>query len=111
MEVLNGRIHLNEEAPLWGVRPAADRLIKSAAEYYKEGLISIVLTGMGRDGAEGIRTTKTFGGYTISEAESSSTIYGMSKAAYETGCVDEVLTLYSIPKRIEELLGGRNIWK
>ncbi len=106
MEVIAGRIHLNEEPPLWGVRPAADRLIKSAAEHYKDGLISIVLTGMGKDGAEGIKVTKAFGGYTISEAESSSIIYGMSKAAYETGCVDEVLSLYDIPKRIESLLGG-----
>lgn len=106
MEVIAGRIHLNEDAPLWGVRPAADRLIISAAEYYKDGLISIVLTGMGKDGAEGVKVTKAFGGYTISEAESSSTIYGMSKAAYETGCVDEVLSLYSIPKRIEKLLEG-----
>ncbi|MGM9974023.1 MAG: chemotaxis-specific protein-glutamate methyltransferase CheB [Clostridiaceae bacterium] len=106
MEVIDGHIYLNEAPPLWGVRPAADRLIKSAAEFYKDGLISIVLTGMGKDGAEGIKVTKAFGGYTISEAESSSTIYGMSKAAYETGCVDEVLSLYSIPKRIEKLLGG-----
>ena len=108
MEVKNGHISLNEEATIWGVRPAADKLIISAAEYYKDGLVTIVLTRMGKDGAEGVKVTKAFGGYTISESESTSIIYGMSKSAYETGCVDEVLPLYNIPKRLESLLGGGN---
>ncbi len=54
MEVGKDRkIHLNIEPTLWGVRPAVDKLFKSASEVYGSSLISVVLTGMGRDGADG----------------------------------------------------------
>lgn len=90
--------------PKWGVRPAVDYLFESASEVYKEDIISVVLTGMGKDGAKGTEVIKAGGGYTISEDQSTCTIYGMPKAAYETGAVCEVVPLYHIAERIVELL-------
>lgn len=101
MEVGKDRkIHLNIEPTLWGVRPAVDKLFKSASEVYGSNLISVVLTGMGRDGADGTAYIKDRGGITISEDESTCTIYGMPKATYETGKVDFVVPLYNVTDTI-----------
>lgn len=100
------RIHLNKEPTIWGVRPAADKLFKSAALVYKEKLMSVVLTGMGRDGAEGTVEVKKNGGITISEDKSTSVIYGMPKAAFETGMVDMVLRLDKIASEVVKIVKG-----
>lgn len=94
------RIHLNTEPPIWGVRPAADKLFFSASHVYGAGLVSAVLTGMGKDGSKGTAEIKRNGGITIAEDESTCTIYGMPKAAYETGFVDEMLPINKIAYRI-----------
>jgi len=100
----DNKITLNEEPTLWGVRPAVDKLFVSASKMYGEALISVVLTGMGKDGAKGTEVIKDAGGYTISEHQSTCTIYGMPKAAYDTGKVDEVLPLTDIPSRLLALV-------
>lgn len=106
MEVSSeGKIKLNEEPSIWGVRPAVDKLFISASKVYKGNLLSVVLTGMGRDGADGTSVVKLGGGYTISEDEATCTIYGMPKAAYATGKVDEVVPLYDICRKITQLVG------
>ncbi len=97
-------IHLNEEAPIWGVRPAVDKLFNSAINVYKGNLISAILTGMGRDGADGTKNIKDSGGITISEDRSTCTIYGMPKAAFETGKVDFVVPLYEIANNIINII-------
>lgn len=101
------KIELNLEPPIWGVRPAVDKLFESAVEIYKGSLVSAILTGMGRDGAKGTEIIKDAGGITISEDESTCTIYGMPKAAYETGKVDLVLPLDKIGQKISSLTKGR----
>lgn len=100
----DNRIHLNREPSVWGVRPAADKLFSSAAEVFGPGLLSIVLTGMGRDGARGTEEVKKAGGTTISEDEATCVIYGMPKAAYETGMVDVVSPLDKISEEIIKLV-------
>lgn len=97
-------IHLNEEPPIWGVRPAVDKLFNSAIDVYKGNLISVILTGMGRDGAEGTKNIKDSGGITISEDKSTCTIYGMPKAAFETGKVDYVVPLDKISANIINII-------
>lgn len=82
------------------MRPAVDKLFKSASEVYGSNLISVVLTGMGRDGADGTAYIKDRGGITISQDESTCTIYGMPKATYETGKVDFVVPLYNVTDTI-----------
>jgi len=84
-------------------KPAADVLFRSAAESLRESLISVVLTGMGRDGALGTQRVREMGGITLAQDEESSLIYGMPKAAAETGCVDMVLPLQSIPGELVKL--------
>jgi two-component system chemotaxis response regulator CheB len=94
--------------PVCNQKPAADVLFKSAAEHYGNSLISVVLTGMGNDGAEGTRLVKNAGGITIAQDEATSMIYGMPQAAAETGCVDLVLPLSEIAQKLIELTGGEN---
>ncbi|MCY6483646.1 chemotaxis response regulator protein-glutamate methylesterase [Clostridium aestuarii] len=94
------QIHLNTEPSIWGVRPAVDKLFISAAKVYGKHLLSVVLTGMGKDGAQGTVEVKDNGGITISEDKSTCTIYGMPRAAFETGKIDEVIPIYEIATAI-----------
>jgi two-component system chemotaxis response regulator CheB len=94
--------------PVHNQKPAADLLFKSAAALYGESLVSVVLTGMGRDGAEGTRYVKQAGGVTIAQDEASSMVYGMPQAALETGCVDMTLPLDCIAQRLAFLINGGN---
>jgi two-component system, chemotaxis family, protein-glutamate methylesterase/glutaminase len=99
-----GVIKLNSEPPLWGVRPAVDKLFVTASTVYTNRIISVVLTGMGKDGAEGTIVVKMNKGITISQNEKTSTIYGMPKVAYETGCVDYVLPIDDISAKLKSLV-------
>jgi len=84
-------------------KPAADILFKSAVKKYGASLISVVLTGMGNDGAQGTCYVKEAGGITIAQDESTSMIYGMPEAAVKTGCVDIVLPLNEIANILTSL--------
>lgn len=105
MEILaNKRIGLNSQPSIWGVRPAVDILFKAASKVYGSHLLSVVLTGMGKDGADGTKTIKTNGGITISEDKSTCVIYGMPKVTFETGMVDMVLPLDQVSKTIIKIV-------
>ena len=97
------QVILNKKAPLWGVRPAADYTFKSAAPIFKENIIGVVLTGMGRDGSQGLLEVKKFKGRTIVEDEKTCTVFGMPKAAIKAGAADLVLPLTEIPPIIEKM--------
>ena len=84
-------------------KPAADVLFRSAAESLGQSVISVVLTGMGSDGAAGTAKIREMGGITMAQDEESSLIYGMPKAAAETGCVDMILPLERIPEALVRL--------
>jgi two-component system, chemotaxis family, protein-glutamate methylesterase/glutaminase len=101
------KIHLNTEPTIWGVRPAVDKLFFSASKVYGSHLLSVVLTGMGKDGAQGTVEVKKSGGVTISEDKSTCTIYGMPKATYETGMVDLVIPLDEVATQIIKIVTGR----
>jgi len=100
----NDRIALTDEPPVCGLKPAADLLFKSAAQHYGRDVIGVILTGMGKDGSEGLKAIKKAGGRLIAQDEESSLVYGMPKAAVETGCVDEVLSIDRIALRLKELV-------
>jgi two-component system, chemotaxis family, protein-glutamate methylesterase/glutaminase len=105
MEIgVDKRIHLNTEPSIWGVRPAVDKLFLSAVKVYEGRLISCVLTGMGKDGAHGTAEIKKKGGITFAEDQSTCTIYGMPRAAFETGMVDYMVPIQDIASRIQKLL-------
>lgn len=101
-----GIIEINKDEPIWGVRPAVDKLFISASPIYNSRVVSIILTGMGKDGAEGTAVVKSNNGITIAQDEKSSVIYGMPKSAYETGYVDYVLPLNDIATKIKSLIKG-----
>jgi two-component system, chemotaxis family, protein-glutamate methylesterase/glutaminase len=77
--------------------PSVDCLFESVAQTYGKKSIGLILTGMGKDGAKGINTISNKGGYTIAQDEESSVVYGMPRAAYDTGNVKQVLNLKEIP--------------
>ncbi|WP_461247936.1 chemotaxis protein CheB, partial [Treponema sp. R6D11] len=101
-------IVFNNDDPVCNQKPSADILFKSAAEHYGNSLIGVVLTGMGNDGAEGIRFVKNSGGITIAQNEATSMIFGMPQEAIATGCVDMVLPLNEIPQKLIELTSGES---
>jgi len=108
MEIgVDKKIHLNTQPTLWGVRPAVDKLFMSAITVYGSKLLSVVLTGMGKDGAQGTAAIKDNGGITMAEHQSTCTIYGMPKAAFETGKVDEVVPLDNVAQEIGKVVMGR----
>ena len=99
---LNGdnRAHLSDDEAIGGLRPRADLTIRDAAERWRERVLLVVLTGMGRDGLEGAKHVKEHGGRVIVEAESSCTVYGMPRAIAEAGLADQVLDLAEIHRAI-----------
>lgn len=101
----NSRIILEEGARVNFVQPSADVAMLSLLKPLKRTrIVGVILTGMGKDGAEGIRHIKSFGGITMAQDEGSSAIYGMPKAAVDTGAVDFVFPPDKIGKKLVELL-------
>lgn len=98
------RVQLTQDPPQWGVRPSVDRMMTSVAEIYGPGTVGILLTGMGHDGARGMKAIKESGGMTIAQNQETCTVFGMPQAAIKAQCVDAVLPLYEIPGAIVSML-------
>jgi two-component system chemotaxis response regulator CheB len=80
--------------------PSIDCLLESVADIYGRRALGVILTGMGKDGAMGLRKIKEAGGLTIAQDESSSVVYGMPKAAFESGAASYQIALSEIPNFI-----------
>ena len=93
------KIVLTQEPPVGNHRPAVNVLFDSVAQFGSD-LVSVIMTGMGSDGCEGMKKIKARGGYSIAQDESSCVVYGMPKAVVEAGLADEVRPLNQIAEAI-----------
>ena len=98
----SGRLHcrLHQGERVSGHRPSVDVLFGSFARVMKGRALGVILTGMGRDGAEGLAAMRQSGAETIGQDEASSIVYGMPKAAFEIGAVERQLPLPAIADQI-----------
>ena len=83
-------------------KPSVDVLFRSVARYAGKNALGIILTGMGDDGARGLKEMKDVGCVTLGESEKSCIVYGMPKEAMKRGAVDKELTLAEFPEAILE---------
>lgn len=94
------RLRLSDAAPINGHRPSADVLLKSLAAVYGRRAAGMVLTGMGTDGAVGLRDIRQAGGVTIAQTQDTCVVFGMPRAAIELGAAEHALS----PAEIAESL-------
>lgn len=91
-----GTLMLTQTPKVHYTRPAADPLFESVAKWYRERAIAVVLTGLGGDGAEGVRAIKAAGGKVLVQNPRTAYAVGMPGAAILTGCVDFALSLRAL---------------
>ncbi|MGJ0508707.1 MAG: protein-glutamate methylesterase/protein-glutamine glutaminase [Methylocystis sp.] len=94
------RCRLQEGELISGHRPSVDALFQSVARTLGPRAIGVILTGMGRDGAQGLHTLRQSGAETIGQDEATSLVYGMPRAAFDMGAVGVQLPLGVIAERI-----------
>ncbi len=83
--------------------PSADLLMASASQTYGKSALCIIMTGMGADGMEGIKTARTQGSYVLAQSEETSTIYGMPKAVISNNLQHEIVHLGQVAGKINQL--------
>jgi len=93
------RVSLNQGPQVWHQRPAVDILFRSVVKNASQ-VLAVLLTGMGKDGAEGLLELKNHGARTFAQDEASSVVYGMPKAAVDLGAAQEVLPLSRVSTAI-----------
>jgi len=98
-----GYVKLSKEPAMLHM-PSVDIAMESVAQAYSEHALGVIMTGMGQDGKEGIKAIKGAKGVTIAQDEETSVIFGMPKAAIESGCVDKVVPLERIADEIIKML-------
>jgi two-component system chemotaxis response regulator CheB len=96
------RCTLSESAPVSGHRPSVDVLFRSVADTVGRGAVGAILTGMGKDGAEGLLAMRKAGAFTLGQDEASALIYGMPRVAFERGGVMRQVSLSHMADAIME---------
>jgi two-component system, chemotaxis family, protein-glutamate methylesterase/glutaminase len=97
---LQPTISLDSGAPGAQHIPSIDVLMKSVALLYKSRAMGIIMTGMGSDGAEGMKAIHRAGGLTVGQDEATCTVYGMPRACAEMGILDRIVPLSDIPAQV-----------
>lgn len=101
-------VKLHQGPALHSVRPAADYMMKSVAKYVGKNALGVVLTGMGKDGAEGLLEMKNAGAYTVVQNEETCVVYGMPGAAVALGAADKIMPLDKIAGDLMAQIHARN---
>jgi two-component system chemotaxis response regulator CheB len=104
MTIKNNQLILTSGPKVNNVRPSVDVLFQNVAKIYGSKCIAVLLTGMGNDGAEGMKDIKNFGGKTIAQNKETCVVYGMPKVAIEKKVVDKVVPLPQIAENILRLM-------
>lgn len=100
------KIKLTKTKPVSGHRPSVDVMMNSLARLnLGDKVISVIMTGMGSDGAEGIKNIKLSNGYTVAQDEATCVVYGMPKSAISLGCIDKIVPLQDIAGTIIQTVG------
>jgi two-component system chemotaxis response regulator CheB len=94
------RLEVRDDAPIHGVRPSADILFATVAECFGSAALGVVLTGMGRDGSEGLRVMRRAGALGIVQDERTSTVYGMPRTALAIAGADTIVALPEMARAI-----------
>ena len=100
-------VRLDRSMPINGHRPSAEVLFDSVARDYGKRGVGVILTGMGSDGAEGLKSLRLCGGHTIAQDEQTSIIFGMPGAAIELDAAEIVLPLDEIGPQIMKWISVR----
>lgn len=101
-------LRLDDTLPVNRHKPSVDVLFNSVSKTYANNSIGILLTGMGSDGAKGLKNMKLNGSFTIAQDESTCVVFGMPKVAITIGGVDQVLPIFDIPEFLKAIV---NKWK
>jgi two-component system chemotaxis response regulator CheB len=101
-------IVLSGDSSIDGFRPSGTFLFASVARIYGPAAAALILTGMGRDGVEGLRMLHKAGGHVIAQDEETSVVFGMPGEAIASGCTHRVLPLFQIPGYLGQLLNNRS---
>ncbi|HBG04187.1 MAG: chemotaxis response regulator protein-glutamate methylesterase [Geobacteraceae bacterium GWC2_58_44] len=107
MTISDGRIRLRDDPPVNCCRPSIDVFFNSLAQTTCNQVVSLLLTGMGKDGAQGLLRIKERGGTTLVQDENSCAVFGMPKEAIKLNAVDRVLPLECMPAAISKLFAVR----
>ncbi|BDI28873.1 chemotaxis response regulator protein-glutamate methylesterase of group 2 operon [Capsulimonas corticalis] len=105
----HGAIHLTDEPPVHGVRPSVDVTLASIHRLYGARATVVLLTGMGKDGARGMKALHDLGSVTFAEDESTCVVYGMPKAAVDLGGVTHLLPLHDLASAVTDSLRSRSV--
>lgn len=103
---VGGRARVSGDPAIGGFRPSADRLFSTVAEVYGGHAAAVILTGMGRDGVEGLRAVRAAHGYVVAQDEASCVVYGMPYEAVRAGLTDRVLPVVAIGQDLARAMTG-----
>jgi len=105
----SGRVQLSASPHVDGHRPSVTPLFESVAQHYGAAAVGVLLTGMGGDGAQGLKLLHDAGGRTIAQDEDTCIVFGMPKVAIALGAAREVLPLQRIGTRLTHYLRQRMV--
>ena len=97
-------IQLSQKPPVNGHRPSVDVLFSSIASIYGRRCVALIMTGMGKDGAQNIGLIYRAGGITIAQDESTSVVFGMPRVAIELGVIQHIIPLQNMAETINKLV-------